>query len=161
MVRLANQCRPQKSRHHVYRGRFRHARQSDYRRRADALPTVHRRERPGGLDARPLRAVVQYPRQHHDFLYGDALYYRHDQLHHAAADRRSRRELPAAECHQLVADRCRCRTGDDLSRGRQVLNRGLDGLSALYWHRVQPGRGRGLLDLVYQFDVYRQYADRR
>ena len=54
-----------------------------------------------------------------------------------AADRHARRRLPVPELAQPVADLGRRRPGHGLAGDRQVLDRRLDRLSALFGHRVQ------------------------
>ena len=115
---------------------------------------------PGLPRAGSFRAAVQHPRQHHDLLHGDAVPDRPDQLRHAAADRRARRRVPAAELDQPLADRRRGRAHDGLAGDRAILDRRLERISALYRARVQPRCRARLLDLGGYAVLDRLDADR-
>ena len=110
--------------------------------------------------ARALRTDFQLPRHDHDLLHGHAVPDRADQHRRAAADRRPRRRLPVPELRQPVADRRRRRAGHGLPRHRQILAGRMDGLSALFRHRIQSRRRGRLLALGYCRQRHRLDSDR-
>ncbi len=113
----------------------------------DAHPAGPGHRRAGLSAAGTLRAAVQYPWHHHGVLRGHALSHWADQLRHAAADRRPRRALSAAQCHQPLVDGSRRGAGDGLTGAGALLHWWLERLSALYRHRIPARRRPGLLDL--------------
>ncbi len=87
------------------------------------------------------------PRHDHDLLHGDAVSHRGHQLRDAAANRRARRFLPGDELDQSRADGGGRRDRHDFPGDRQVFDRRLERLSALYRDGFQSGRRPRLLDL--------------
>ena len=145
--RVADQRRPQAHRHHVHRAGADHAAARLRRRHHDARPAGDGAQQRRLPAARAFRPDLQLARHHHDLLHGHAVHDRADEHRRSPADRHARRRLPVPELAQPVADRRRRRAGHGVAGDRQVLDRRLDRLSALFGHRVQPGRRRRLLDL--------------
>ena len=145
--RVADQRRPQAHRRHVHRAGADHAAARLRRRHHDARPAGDRAEQRRLPAARAFRPDLQLARHDHDLLHGHAVHDRALEHRRAAADRHARRRLPVPEFAQPVAERAGAGAGDGVAGDRQVLDRRLDRLSALFGHPVQPRRRRRLLDL--------------
>ena len=75
------------------------------------------------------------------FFHGDALFRRRHQLSSYAADRRAGRVVSLPEFGQPMADRGRCRPGDDFSRHRQVFHGGWSAYPPYTETNSAPGVG--------------------
>ncbi len=157
---MADERRPQENRHHVCDAGADHADAWLRRRDHDAKPAGGRTQLRRLSAAGAFRPDIQLPRHHHDLLHGDALSDRADQYRGSPADRRARRCLPVHELRQPLAHHGRCRAGHDVAGDRQVLDRGLDRLSALFGSGIQPGRGCRLLAMGSLDQRHRHDADR-
>ena len=158
--RVADQRRSQAHRHHVCDAGADHAAPRLRRCPHDARPAGDRAQLRRLPAARAFRPDLLLARHHHDLLHGDAVPDRPDQHRRAAADRRARRRLPSSQRGQPVADGRRRRAGDGVAGHRQVLDRRLERLSAVFGDRLQPRRRRRLLGVGGAHLRYRLDADR-